>query len=54
MSDLEQLGKRWAGLFDKKDLRGLMTMYAENCLSRTCRSRSILLTQLGAMPRPTH
>jgi len=33
MANLEQLGKRWIELFDKKDLQGLMTMYAENCVN---------------------
>jgi steroid delta-isomerase-like uncharacterized protein len=33
MANLEQLGKRWIELFDKKDLHGLMTMYAENCVN---------------------
>jgi steroid delta-isomerase-like uncharacterized protein len=33
MTNLEQLGKRWTELFDKKDLRGLMALYAENCVN---------------------
>ena len=33
MTNLEQLGKRWIELFDKKDLRGPMTMYSENCVN---------------------
>ena len=33
MTNLEQLGKRWTELFDKKDRRGIMTLYAENCVN---------------------
>jgi ketosteroid isomerase-like protein len=33
MTNVEQLGKRWAELFDKKDLRALMTLNAENCVN---------------------
>jgi steroid delta-isomerase-like uncharacterized protein len=33
MTNLEQVGKRWTELFDKKDLPGLMTLYAENCVN---------------------
>lgn len=33
MANIEQVGKRWVELFDKKDLRGLMTLYAENCVN---------------------
>ena len=30
MTNLEQTASRWVELFDKKDLRGLMALYAEN------------------------
>jgi len=33
MTNLEQLGKRWTELFGKKDLRSLMTLYADNCVN---------------------
>jgi steroid delta-isomerase-like uncharacterized protein len=33
MTNPEQTAKRWVELFDKKDLRGLMTLYSENCVN---------------------
>ena len=33
MSNPEQTAKRWVELFDKKDLRGLMALYSENCVN---------------------
>jgi steroid delta-isomerase-like uncharacterized protein len=33
MTNLEQTAKRWVELFDKKDVRGLMTLYSENCIN---------------------
>ena len=33
MSNLEDTGKRWLELFDKKDLRGLMALYSEQCVN---------------------
>jgi steroid delta-isomerase-like uncharacterized protein len=33
MSNLEQTAKRWVELFDKKDMRGLLALYSENCVN---------------------
>jgi ketosteroid isomerase-like protein len=33
MTNPEQTAKRWVELFDKKDLRGLMALYSENCVN---------------------
>lgn len=30
---LEEIGKRWTDLFNKKDISGLMTLYAEECVN---------------------
>ena len=33
MTNPEQTAKRWIELFDKKDMRGLMALYSENCVN---------------------
>ena len=33
MTNLEQTAKRWVELFDKRDARGLMALYSENCVN---------------------
>src|SRR5437762_9643977 len=33
MTHLEEMGKRWVELFNKKDLHGLMALYSDHCVN---------------------